>query len=234
MKCRDYFVGSIYTNKAGLEFEIIDYVPSKGCVKRKIRFLKSGYETVVFTNSIANKEIRDLLSPSIAGVGINDVENGTKHILYDRWADMIKRCYNSDHACYAQYGGAGVYVDERWHKFSNYIQDVSKKENYDKLVKDTVNWNIDKDLSNTKCYSNDTTVIISRSDNVDEMNIRNNNKKAVLQYDKNGKFIHRYNSLQEACDAIGVLKTNLSKACLGGRKTCKGYVWKYETESTVI
>ena len=53
--------------------------------------------------------------------------------------------------------------------------------------------------------------------------------KKVLQYSKDGVFIREYNSIVEAAKAIGIEQnnSNLSKACNGKQKTCKGYVWKY-------
>lgn len=230
MSYKKYFIGEVYKNKTGLEYKIIGYIPTNnnGRVRRRIQFLKSNYVTEVYTDCIKSGEIRDLLSPSIVGIGINDIRDGTKHPLYNRWASMIRRCYNTNDAAYSLYGGVGVVVSDRWHKFSNYIEDVSKKDNYDKLIKEPELWHLDKDILKSKCYSNETTIIVSETDNVREMNTRNKFNKVVLQYDKQGNLVNRFNSLSEACNYIGVSKNNLSSACLGRRKTCKGYIWKYE------
>lgn len=53
-----------------------------------------------------------------------------------------------------------------------------------------------------------------------------NNRKAVLQFNMQGKFIAKYNSAQEA-----VLMNNLSNVsacCRGKYKTAGGYIWRYE------
>ena len=230
MSYKGYLIGEVYKNNAGLEYKIIGYTPTNknGRVKRKIQFLKSNNIMEVHTDAIKSGEIRDSLSPSIAGVGINDIKDGTRHHLYNRWASMIRRCYNPKDASYHLYGGSGVVVSDRWHKFSNYIEDVSKKENYDKLIKEPKFWHLDKDILKSKCYSNETTVIVSEASNVLEMNTRNKFTKVVLQYDKQGNLVNRFNSLSEACSHIGVSKNNLSSACVGRRKTCKGFIWKYE------
>ena len=228
MRYRKFFIGEIYINNSGLEFEIIDYIKTPRETKRKIRFLKTGYTTEVTTHSITTGEIKDHLNPTVAGVGINDVENGTKHHLYPRWSSMIRRCYSKNDKAYSQYGGAGVTVCERWHKFSNYIDDISKKENYEKFEKEPKYWHLDKDIINKKQYSNETTVIVHEIDNLNEMNTRNMFKKKVLQYTKNGEFVKEYDSLSDASKSIGVSKSNLSSACIGRRKTCKGYIWKYK------
>lgn len=51
-------------------------------------------------------------------------------------------------------------------------------------------------------------------------------KRPVLQFDKEGNFIKRFNSINEASAAVGKAHSNLV-ACLRGRqKTCGGYKWK--------
>lgn len=53
-----------------------------------------------------------------------------------------------------------------------------------------------------------------------------NNRKAVLQFDIQGKFIARYNSAQEA--ALMNNLSNVSACCRGKYKTTGGYIWRYE------
>jgi hypothetical protein len=39
--------------------------------------------------------------------------------LYHTWNDMIQRCHNENHKCYADYGGRGIKVCEIWlHDFA--------------------------------------------------------------------------------------------------------------------
>ncbi|MGL5078768.1 MAG: hypothetical protein ACRDBG_23470 [Waterburya sp.] len=43
------------------------------------------------------------------------------------WTMMHRRCYNNRHVAYKHYGGAGIYVCERWHGaegWLNFIKDV--------------------------------------------------------------------------------------------------------------
>ena len=53
-----------------------------------------------------------------------------------------------------------------------------------------------------------------------------NNRKAVLQFDIQGKFIARYNSAQEA--ALMNNLSNVSACCRGKYKTTGGYIWRDE------
>ena len=55
-------------------------------------------------------------------------------------------------------------------------------------------------------------------------------KKNVYQYSiPDGKLIGKYDCLQSAANAVSVAKQNISMACLGGNKTCKGYWWSYSS-----
>ena len=50
--------------------------------------------------------------------------------------------------------------------------------------------------------------------------------KPVLQFDKEGKFIKEYESIDSAIKETGVL--HVSCVCRGERKTAGGYIWKYK------
>lgn len=43
---------------------------------------------------------------------------------YDLWYGMIRRCEKPTSIEYHRYGGKGIYVCERWHKFSNFFDDM--------------------------------------------------------------------------------------------------------------
>jgi len=50
---------------------------------------------------------------------------GTK--IYNIWADMIGRCTRLAHARYADYGGRGITVCERWHDFAAFYEDMGDR-----------------------------------------------------------------------------------------------------------
>lgn len=46
---------------------------------------------------------------------------------YHAWHDMMQRCFKEDHKWYPEYGGRGIKVCKRWHKFENFITDIGKR-----------------------------------------------------------------------------------------------------------
>lgn len=50
----------------------------------------------------------------------------SRHPLYNAWAGMKSRCSNLNHHQYADYGGRGIKVCDRWTTFENYEEDITK------------------------------------------------------------------------------------------------------------
>lgn len=46
---------------------------------------------------------------------------------YHSWNSMMGRCYNPNAAGYKNYGGRGLKVRERWHKFENFLADMGDR-----------------------------------------------------------------------------------------------------------
>ena len=53
-----------------------------------------------------------------------------------------------------------------------------------------------------------------------------NKSKAVEALDKDGNVVKRYASMREA-ERNGFRNSNVSKCCMGLRRTCGGYAWRY-------
>lgn len=47
-----------------------------------------------------------------------------KHPLYYVWSAMLQRCNNPKNKDFKNYGGRGIKVCKRWHKFENFLADV--------------------------------------------------------------------------------------------------------------
>jgi hypothetical protein len=46
---------------------------------------------------------------------------------YQAWIDMHRRCYNTEHKNYADYGGRGITVCPRWRAFKAFFDDMGLK-----------------------------------------------------------------------------------------------------------
>jgi hypothetical protein len=46
---------------------------------------------------------------------------------YKVWCGMISRCHNPNHSKYADYGGRGIFVCERWRAFEKFYADMGKR-----------------------------------------------------------------------------------------------------------
>ena len=43
---------------------------------------------------------------------------------YSRWHGMMRRCYETGHVSYPNYGAKQIGVDARWHDFKNFYKDM--------------------------------------------------------------------------------------------------------------
>ena len=91
--------------------------------------------------------------------------------LYDRWKHMWERCSNPNHKDYSNYKDCKI--DERYRKFSNYVSDIMKLENFDKLCENPSKYHIDKDRvdPNNRCYYFEhLTIMTDTENNTDVLN----------------------------------------------------------------
>jgi len=44
--------------------------------------------------------------------------------FYRIWCGMKRRCYNKNEVNYSRYGGAGVVICDKWHIFTNFMEDM--------------------------------------------------------------------------------------------------------------
>lgn len=48
---------------------------------------------------------------------------------YNAWSSMWKRCRTKTHRCFADYGGRGITVCEKWKSFPEFLKDMGRKPN---------------------------------------------------------------------------------------------------------
>lgn len=60
--------------------------------------------------------------------GLTFGEDGRLHPLYRVWSSMKQRCHNPRHKRYADYGGRGIYVCDRWRgDFGAFVADMGER-----------------------------------------------------------------------------------------------------------
>lgn len=132
-----------------------------------IQFTETGTTMDVYKDNASKGKVKDPYRKTVYGVGwLGDID---KSIPYWKqanqlWRNMMKRCYSlKDERGY--YGRA--FVDERWKCFSNFLEDLPKLNNFDKWLKGTPKYNLDKDLlvEGNKVYSFKTCQFVSEYEN---------------------------------------------------------------------
>lgn len=67
------------------------------------------------------------LKTEIIKAGTNTKHGMSRYSEYKSWHGMMVRCYNPGHVSYADYGGRGIQVCDRWHTFENFYEDMGKR-----------------------------------------------------------------------------------------------------------
>lgn len=114
-----------------------------------------------------------LISDITKGCGCVHKEAVTTHGLtksphYDRWWNMMDRCYNPECAAYDNYGGRGISVCVEWHDVATYISqlplgyepgmDLDRRENDGNYELPNVRWVTRKVNSNNTRTALDLTI----------------------------------------------------------------------------
>lgn len=155
-------IGNVFKNSQGLAFKVVDFVDSDcrqnmKTTKVRIKFLGTGYERDVLPKEVRNGNVKDLMHPSIAGVGcIGEGNFKTKHehiLHYQTWSDMIKRCYQPKNTSIAK-NYKGVTVCEEWHNYQVFAKWFDEYH--------VTGCHLDKDLKvfGNKVYSPTTCVFV--------------------------------------------------------------------------
>lgn len=170
-------IGEIITNKYNEKYIILDTYREKMNIRGyewifKIKSVKHGIYLNITECKYNSGNFFTKYSPTIYGVGYLDgYTNNDFNVAYKNWGAMLARCYNRQNKGYAAYGAKGVRVDNRWHSFKNYINDIQKLEGFDMeryvrgeivIDKDIKQMNKDKNLIS---YSKDNCVFLDKEIN---------------------------------------------------------------------
>lgn len=98
---------------------------------------KAGYQEFVWRcrcecGAVANVNGSTLKGGRSKSCGCYSVDRVRTHGMegtptYNVWGHMLSRCRNERHKQYDRYGGRGIKVCKRWHKFENFFADMGEK-----------------------------------------------------------------------------------------------------------
>ena len=145
-------VGKIYTSVECGDFLVL--CKDNDNINRhpyyKVKFLYTGYERSARYDTILNGNVFDPYFPKICNIGYLGVSDDGSNLdlsLFDRWRNIICRCYDVNNKYYHFYGGKGVTVCERWHCYANFLKDYPLLPGYQDMINNpNIRYHIDKDI----------------------------------------------------------------------------------------
>ena len=172
----------VFTNNAGNQFIVLSTYNQDidGHTRKlaKIQFLHTGFikEDVRYDMGVLNGNVKDPYEPSYLNIGYtgNQTYIDTFIARYDMslykqvekiWMHMLDRCYNKECKIYQYYGAKGVFVDIRWHDFSQFVRDIQTLEQWPAFVRNPTGFELDKDYYAANAYSVQTCVWLSNKEN---------------------------------------------------------------------
>ena len=148
----------------------------QGRIKVKIRFLNTGYETVVVfrdlekgcvkDHTVSNKDKQICVPPFT-----DEYNRIIINILNQKWRGMMNRCYNPTAKEYQGYGSEGVKVCDLWHEFKGFLASITSVNNYAAFYYKPQYYQIDKDYLqlniplSERIYSPRTCTFLHKYDN---------------------------------------------------------------------
>ena len=146
--------------------------------------------------------------------------------VYFLWRNMMQRCYNEKHPSYKYYGNKGVIVNERWHVFNNFIEDIDKINgfNIDKFLKGEIH--LDKDLTilGNKEYSLEKCLFVTKEKN---NQLKPNQQKQFIAISPEGK-IYTSSNQSKFAKEHNLAQNNISMCLKGYQKSHKKWRFKYK------
>lgn len=82
--------------------------------------------------------------------------------------------------------------------------------------------NINNPLTKTKMRIN------ARKPSKGKYGKKHHRSKPIIQYDKEGNFIKEWDCANDVERVLGISNKHIGSVCLGKRKSCGGYIWRYK------
>lgn len=227
---REILEGKVFSSKRYGDFEVLEYL---GKSEYSICFIETKYVAKYTKYKILKGEVRDILSPILYNIGKLGDKYLTTHFLYGRWNHMMSRCYNTKDVSYKSYGDKSITVCDRWHNFSNYVDDVVLIEGYNEELVKSGKLHLDKDLINREAltYSPETCKWVTQSENTKESNRRNRQKNCIALRISDS-YSEEFYSITDFCNKWNLSIKEVHLCLKGSRAIYMG--WKFEYKKNPI
>lgn len=159
---------------------------SFGTQRRSIFKCKCGKEKIFFTHDVRGGKTnscgclhKELLSKLSTTHGLSQTK------IYRVWSAMHDRCYRENDKSYKNYGGRGIKIEKRWHKFMNFYEDMSPTYKQG-LQLDRINNNKGYSKKNCKWVTfsenakNKQSSIVYNGEHAEDASVRLGGKKSMI------------------------------------------------------
>jgi hypothetical protein len=149
---------------------------------------------------------------------------------YRLWSSILKRCYHTEATSYESYGEKGVRVEDSWHNFQNFCEDLPLLHGYTSWI-EFQNYELDKDMLcdglqiSPKIYSKNTCKFISKKDNISYSNLTGHTYIAIRISDG---YKEDFTNQTDFSKKWGLIRGNIWD-CLNGRQH-KHKGWKFQVK----
>jgi thymidylate synthase len=185
----DPYIGNIYKNVEGRSFVVFDKFYKKRNIMYRIQFLDVGTKFDVRDSTLKQNKINKKL---LYGVGHYDLDSlggdANMERMYKIWSHMISRCYNPRDVNYKNYGGRGIYVCNRWHRFSDFVTDIVDLPGFYEWLFNK-NYQLDKDYYCANGYAPNTCVFLDSTKNAGfKQNLHSYDSKTTVYFEDGSTF----------------------------------------------
>lgn len=185
--------GEIYNSANHGQFKVIGACRDGDFIKYGIQFTNTGFikYNVPSKHLKDGATVKDIYAPSycdIACMGdISAFDDKLVNLLKGTWRDMISRCYSTERRMNsAWYKDEGVFVDDYWLVFANFLKDFTKIDKWELKLEFSDVYSLDKDFYFSNKYSLETCVWASKTEQV----INSRQGKQFIAVSPSGEVYH--------------------------------------------
>ena len=157
----DDYLGKKYENHVGTEYKILRKVSQSSY---QIQCIQTGHKETVTVQSLKKGVFGQKVMHGKYYSTISKDDNIPYYNkAYDVWHDMISKCHDPLYDDYDLHGGRGVFVDERWNNFENFLNDLEKLPLFYEWIKESPgSMCLDIFYYGTNKFSKDTCVFLPK------------------------------------------------------------------------